>query len=55
MIVRERDVEIHLLLRLQCDQKVRLFFNIWPFAKMKIGPIIYQIRQSRLNILTNEK
>ena len=24
----------------QCDQMVRLFFNIWPFATMKINPIM---------------
>ena len=22
----------------QCDQMVRLFFNIWPFATMRIAP-----------------
>ena len=32
----------------QCDQLVRLFFNIWPFAIMKIGPIMSQISQSQL-------
>ena len=30
----------------QCDQIVRLSFNIWPFAMMKISPIMKQIRQS---------
>ena len=25
---------------LQCDQMVRLFLNIWPFATMKISPIM---------------
>ena len=29
----------------QCDQMVRLFFNIWPFAAMKISPIMSQICQ----------
>ena len=37
----------------QCDQLVSLFFNIWPFATMKISPIISQICQSRLSIMPN--
>ena len=39
----------------QCDQTVRLFFNIWPLATITNSPIMYQICQSRLNILTNKK
>ena len=39
----------------QCDQMVRLFFNIWPFATMKISPIMSQICQSKLSILPNKK
>ena len=31
----------------QCDQIVRLFFNIWPFASMKISPIMSQICPKR--------
>ena len=34
----------------QCDQMVRLFFNIWPFAAMKISPIISQMCKSMLII-----
>ena len=30
----------------QCDQMVRLFFNIWQFATLKISPIMSQICQS---------
>ena len=38
------------------DQMVRLIFNIWPFATMKISPkILSQIRQSRLSHLLNKK
>ena len=33
----------------QCDQMIRLFFNICPLAT-KNSPILYQIFQSRLNI-----
>ena len=39
----------------QCDQMVRLFFNIWPFATMKISPIRSQFCQSRHSILPNKK
>ena len=39
----------------QCDQIVRLFFNIWPFGTMKISPIISQICQSSLSTLPNKK
>ena len=39
----------------QCDQKVRLFFNIWPFATIKIIAIMSQNSQSRLSILPNKK
>ena len=38
----------------QCDQMVRLFFNIWPFARMQISPIMSQICQIRLSILPNK-
>ena len=38
----------------QCDQMVRLFFNIWPFETMKISPIMSQICPSRLSILPNK-
>ena len=40
----------HNLPRHQCDQMVRLFFNIWPFAAMKISPIISQMCKSMLII-----
>ena len=40
---------------IQCDQMVRLFFNIWSFAPMKISPIASQICQNRLSILPNKK
>ena len=43
------------LLPAQCNQIVRLFFNIWPFATMKTSPIMSQICQSRLSILPNRK
>ena len=39
----------------QCDQMVKLFFKSWPFATMKISPIMSQICQSRLSILPNKK
>ena len=39
----------------QWDQMVRLFFNVWPFATLKISPIMSQICQSRLSILPNKK
>ena len=39
----------------QCDLMVRLIFNIWPFATMKISPKIPQISQSQLSILPNKK
>ena len=39
----------------QCDQMVRLFFNIWQLATMKISPIMHQIGQSRLNIWPKRK
>ena len=32
----------------QCDQMVKLFFNIWPFVT-----VMQQIFQSRFNILPN--
>ena len=35
----------------RCDQMVRIFFNIWPFATMKIRPIMSQISQSMRSIL----
>ena len=38
-----------------CDQMVGLFFIIWPFATMKISPIMSQICQSGLSILPNTK
>ena len=38
----------------QCDQMVRLFLNIWPFATLKISPTMSQICQSRLSILPNK-
>ena len=38
--------EVSILPCLQCDQMVRLFFNIWPFATMKICPLMSQICQS---------
>ena len=40
---------------IQCDQIVRLFFNICQFAAMKISPIMSQICQSMLSILPNKK
>ena len=40
---------------IQRDQRVRLFFIIWPVATMKISPIMSQIRKSRLNIVPNEE
>ena len=39
----------------QCDQMVRLFFNIWPLATMKMCQILFQICQSRPIILQNMK
>ena len=39
----------------QCDQMVRLFFSAWSFETTKIGPIMSQICQSRLNVLPNKK
>ena len=39
----------------QCDQLVRLLFQIWPFAAMKINTIMSQICQSRHSILPNKK
>ena len=39
----------------QCDQVVRLFFNIWPFAEMKNSPIMSQTCQSIIRILPNKK
>ena len=39
----------------KCDQMVRSFLNIWPFATLKISPTMSQICQSRLNILPNKK
>ena len=39
----------------QCDQMVRLFFNIWSFATKKFSPIMSQIGQSMLSILPNMK
>ena len=41
--------------RVQCDQMIRLFFNNWPYAAMKISLIMSQICQSRLSILPNKK
>ena len=32
-------------MRIQCDQKVRLFFKIWTFGTMKISPIMSQTSQ----------
>ena len=40
---------------LQCYQMVKLCFNIWPFATMKISPGMQQICQTMLNILSNKK
>ena len=34
---------------------VRLFYNIWPFATIKISPIMAQFCQNRLSILANRK
>ena len=39
----------------QCDQMIRLFFNIWPFATTKISQEMIQICQSRFSILSNNK
>ena len=39
----------------QCDQIDKLFFNIWPFAVMKISTIMSQICKSMLSILPNKK
>ena len=39
----------------QCGQMVRLLLNIWPFATMKIGPILSQICLSRFSILPNNE
>ena len=39
----------------KCDQMVRVFFNIWQLATMKISAIMYQICQRRLNILPDKK
>ena len=39
----------------QCDQMVRLFFNIWPFEAMKISQIMSHICQSMRSILPNKK
>ena len=36
-------------------QTIRKFFNIWPFAAVKIVPILSQICQSKLSILPNKK
>ena len=41
--------------RSQCDQMIRLFFNIWLFATTKICPIMSQVCQSSLSILPNKK
>ena len=39
----------------QYDKMVRLFLNIWPFATMKISPIMSQICQTILSNLPNKK
>ena len=39
----------------QCGQMLRLFFNIWPFAIMKISPIMPKICPRQLSILPNNK
>ena len=39
----------------QCDQLARLFFNLWPFAAMKICPIALQIWQSWLKLCQIDK
>ena len=39
----------------QCDQMVKLFFDIWPLATMKISQTKFQICQSRPFILPNKK
>ena len=39
----------------QCDQLVKLCFNIWPLATMKIRPVMLQIYQSGFTILPNKK
>ena len=38
-----------------CDQLIRLFFNIWLFTTMKICPIAQQICQIKLKIFPNTK
>ena len=51
-----RDVDLHLHFNEdQCGQMVRLFFNIWPLATMKMRPIMSQICQSKHSILRNKK
>ena len=35
----------------QCDQMVRLLFNIWPFAKVKFCKVRLKSCKSRFNIL----
>ena len=37
----------------QCDQILRLFFNLWAFTSMKICPKVPKICQSRFKILPN--
>ena len=40
---------------IQCDQRARLFSNIWPFTSMKTCPLAYKICQSRSKIFPNRK
>ena len=39
----------------QCDQMVKLCFNIWPSAIMKIIQEVQQISQSKLTVFQNKK
>ena len=39
----------------QCDQMVKLCFNIWPNATMKISPVMQKICQSKMDILPKKK
>ena len=46
---------IYILVFPKCDQMFILFFKFWPFAAMKISPIMSQNCQSRLSIVPNKK
>ena len=48
-------IDLHELGQNQCDQMVRLFFNMWPFATLKIIPMMAQIFLRRLVIFPNQK